>query len=233
MDLYLETEYEIPGESHNSSQYEFGCRGWNLWNCQDGRVVWLAECKLHWFVLWIAMTLVGCHLDLLTFPVQTEDTVNLNIWSAAELAITMVCAGIPVLRPLLRRGMAGTSQGTSQSSGYYKHGTGHDGVSQHSRIKLDNLNPSSGSNGNSNRGRGDIESNHGFPNAHPKLGIRGATTVTLISRDNHSDEEILGPEYRHSQPELPGSVQIRERIDVRVEEVAQGDIKTTKSAVDK
>lgn len=30
----------------------------------------------------------------------TFDTINLIIWSAAELAVTMVCIGIPVLRPL-------------------------------------------------------------------------------------------------------------------------------------
>ena len=235
MALYLEVEHEAPRESHNCSQYEFGSRGRNLWNRQDGRVVWAGERKLHWLVSFFASgdkSYLFLAVGLADFFDLLEDTVSLNIWSAAELAITMVCAGIPVLRPLLRRGMAGMSHGTSDSSGYCKHGTGHDGVSQNSRIKLDNLGNSS--NGTFIRDRGDIESNHGFPNAHPKLGIRGATTVTLISRDNHSDEEILGPEYRHSQPELPGSIQIRERIDVRVEEVGQEeDKKTPKSAVNK
>lgn len=32
---------------------------------------------------------------------KAEATVGLIVWSAAEMAITMVCTGIPVLRPLL------------------------------------------------------------------------------------------------------------------------------------
>ncbi|KAM7219069.1 hypothetical protein V8F06_005507 [Rhypophila decipiens] len=43
----------------------------------------------------------------------TEDTVNLIVWSAAELAITMVCAGIPVIRPL--------TPGASSSNDENKH----------------------------------------------------------------------------------------------------------------
>ncbi|KAK3323011.1 hypothetical protein B0H66DRAFT_602422 [Apodospora peruviana] len=145
----------------------------------------------------------------------TEDTVNLVIWSAAELAVTKVCAGVPVLRPLLRRGRTGVSQGSS--NGYYKHGTGNDGP-VHRSIKLSNL-----ANPNTQR-QSDIESNRGFPDAHPRLDIRDPTTVTDITRDNQSQEEILGPEYCLSY-EAAGAIQIQERVDVRVEETVIGPSK--------
>lgn len=33
---------------------------------------------------------------------STEDTVGLIVWSAAEIAVTMICIGIPVCRPLYK-----------------------------------------------------------------------------------------------------------------------------------
>jgi hypothetical protein len=121
----------------------------------------------------------------------------------------MICAGIPVLRPLYRRitGALSTSSKSASSTGYYKHDTGND--AQSVNINLQDISSKKG---------GGVTSggaNNHFPDAHPKLGIRGATTVTYIKGDNHSDEEILGWEYRRGQGE--GGIQVREHVDVRVE----------------
>lgn len=139
----------------------------------------------------------------------------LIIWSAVELAVTMICAAIPVLRPLYRRIRGDNSTDQSRSSnavskGYYKHNTGNDNTGS---IQLKNI-PCSDS---------DLENNRGFPDANPKLGIRGPTTVTYIRRDNNSDEEILGPEFRQSQSEAAaaGRIQVLEHVDVRVEKAGR------------
>lgn len=53
-----------------------------------------------------------------------EETVGLIVWSAAEIAVTMVCIGIPVCRPLYKRWLekfASNLSGTN--SGYKKHGS--------------------------------------------------------------------------------------------------------------
>ncbi|KAK3681766.1 hypothetical protein B0T22DRAFT_523080 [Podospora appendiculata] len=142
----------------------------------------------------------------------TEDTVNLIIWSAAELAVTMICAGIPLLRPLLR--LRGARTTNASSSGYYRHSLGNDGASPPS-FKMQVISTRSQS-------QSDVENSRGFPEAHPKLGIRGPMTKTYIARDNNSDEEILGPEYRQSLQECPpaaGEIQVRKDVDdVRVEQ---------------
>ncbi|GAB1215676.1 hypothetical protein ATERTT37_004868 [Aspergillus terreus] len=39
----------------------------------------------------------------------TEDTVNLVVWSAVELAVTLICVGIPTIRPLFRHLIKGSS----------------------------------------------------------------------------------------------------------------------------
>lgn len=47
----------------------------------------------------------------------TEDTVDLIVWSAAEIAVTMICIGIPVCRPLYKRLL---TQLTSSDGSKYK-----------------------------------------------------------------------------------------------------------------
>ncbi len=37
-----------------------------------------------------------------SFKLELEDTVGLIVWSAAEIAVTMICIGIPVCRPPLQ-----------------------------------------------------------------------------------------------------------------------------------
>ncbi|KAK3331622.1 hypothetical protein B0T19DRAFT_380110 [Cercophora scortea] len=156
----------------------------------------------------------------------TEDTVNLIIWSAAELAVTMICAGIPLLRPLLR--LRGARTTNASSSGYYRHSLGNDGANPTS-FKMQNISTRSQS-----QTQSDVENSHGFPEAHPKLGIRGTMTKTYIAREeNNSDEEILGPEYRQSLQECPpaaGEIQVRKDVDVRVEQAMKKDRKSGESS---
>ncbi|KAM7187538.1 hypothetical protein V8F33_011185 [Rhypophila sp. PSN 637] len=67
----------------------------------------------------------------------TEYTVNLIVWSAAELAITMVCAGIPVIRPLFRRNKAiSRTPGASSSNDESKHSFTRGCVSHKSHVEL-------------------------------------------------------------------------------------------------
>ncbi|KAK0368048.1 hypothetical protein CLIM01_14595 [Colletotrichum limetticola] len=47
----------------------------------------------------------------------TKDTVPLIIWSAVELAVTMICIGIPILRPLYQRALCGSGLSSHK---YYK-----------------------------------------------------------------------------------------------------------------
>ncbi|KAE8147818.1 hypothetical protein BDV25DRAFT_159523 [Aspergillus avenaceus] len=49
----------------------------------------------------------------------TEDTVPLIIWSAVELAVTLICVGIPTVRPLYRRIVHGSTAKESHE-GYKK-----------------------------------------------------------------------------------------------------------------
>ncbi|KPM40835.1 hypothetical protein AK830_g5711 [Neonectria ditissima] len=109
------------------------------------------------------------------------DTVPLIIWSAAEMAVTLMCVGIPILRPLYRRTVHGSN--LSSDRYYRKQAEGSDGQN----YNLGDMPPSGGANAG----------NRGFPNADPKLGIRGPGTITRIAGENPSDESILGPEYRN------------------------------------
>ncbi|KAJ5962989.1 hypothetical protein N7501_007930 [Penicillium viridicatum] len=50
----------------------------------------------------------------------TEDTVDLIIWSAVELAVTLICVGIPTVRPLYRTIFHGSRPESSEGR-YVKH----------------------------------------------------------------------------------------------------------------
>ncbi|KAK8084443.1 hypothetical protein PG997_005714, partial [Apiospora hydei] len=62
------------------------------------------------------------HSRCQSYPARTipvEDTVGLIVWSAAEIAVTMICIGIPVCRPLYKRFL---TQLTSSDRSKYKKG---------------------------------------------------------------------------------------------------------------
>lgn len=73
--------------------------------------------------------------NLLTPPHKPDDTVGLIVWSAAEIAVTMICIGIPICRPLYKQWLDRMlSYGSGIGSGGYQkqNGQGHSGE-DHSR----------------------------------------------------------------------------------------------------
>ncbi|KAK3340623.1 hypothetical protein B0H65DRAFT_510725 [Neurospora tetraspora] len=66
----------------------------------------------HRVAVWGAMTLMSL--------ASVETTVPLIVWSAAEMAITLICIGIPVLRPLYKRIYLRFRTQSAHSSGYLK-----------------------------------------------------------------------------------------------------------------
>lgn len=113
---------------------------------------------------------------ILTYD-RVVDTVPLIIWSAAEMAVTLICIGIPVLRPLWRRVIHNSNLSSER---YYRK---QEEVNNDQAYDMDNMPQSNG-----NR--------RGFNKSHPKLGNRGYGTITQIAGDNESDESILGRGYR-------------------------------------
>jgi hypothetical protein len=140
----------------------------------------------------------------ITLTRQPVDTVPLIIWSAAEMAVTLICIGIPILRPLWRRTIYGSK--LSSDRYYRKQDNGSDGRA-YNMDNMDNM-PQDKDAGKNNRG---------FPGAHTKLGIGGPSTITRIAGDNQSDESILGPEYRNRSASTPENGTICVKQDVQVE----------------
>ncbi|KAJ5112137.1 hypothetical protein N7532_000182 [Penicillium argentinense] len=95
----------------------------------------------------------------------TEDTVDLIIWSGVELAITLICVGIPTVRPLYRTIFHGSKPGNSSNSRYIKQ----EEFNHSSRFRMRNL----------------AKDNTLFSVTQE------GHTESYISRNNRSDEEIL------------------------------------------
>ncbi|KAJ5176408.1 uncharacterized protein N7482_002285 [Penicillium canariense] len=94
----------------------------------------------------------------------TEDTVDLIIWSAVELAVTLICVGIPTVRPLYRVLVHGSDLDSSEA-GYVKHNESN----ETSRFRMQNL----------------AKNNTAFTVKDD------GNTELYISRNNRSDEEVL------------------------------------------
>lgn len=100
-----------------------------------------------------------------------DDTVDLMVWSAAELCLTLLCIAIPVLRPLYQviRGRG------SSAAGYYPSSSRDQKSSQN--FPMNNV-----------RSKNKV---------YPGRDVMPTETSVHRSRgDNDSDESILGPEYR-------------------------------------
>ncbi|KAK7746386.1 hypothetical protein SLS53_002345 [Cytospora paraplurivora] len=133
----------------------------------------------------------------------TEATVSLIVWSAAELAITMVCTGIPVLRPLFSRWFLAL-RGPSNDM-YDRYGEGRDGpvFTMHTiggRVM-----------------KGSGRSARGFTDAPAGSGTQGPATKTQISTCNTygSAEEFLGSvDSRSAEADQGHAIQVREDLKV-------------------
>ncbi len=134
-----------------------------LWGYPNYRSRWAIELELHRQVI-TSLTkskLIPTNLSL----VHLEDTVSLIIWSAVELAVTLICVGIPTVRPLYRVIVHGSNLEDSES-GYVKHNN----PDQSSNIPMQDM----------------AKNNTTF--RHKDEG----TTALYISRNNNnSDEEVL------------------------------------------
>ncbi|KAH7312592.1 hypothetical protein B0I35DRAFT_59363 [Stachybotrys elegans] len=122
----------------------------------------------------------------LSSPDYLRDTVGLIVWSAAEIAVTMICISIPVCRPLYKKYIDKlTSTGGSK---------GHDNPPSHD-MPLRTF-------GGSTMHRLPEEASgpgYNIANSTHKLGSSSKTyaLARAAKEPNSSDEEILGPEYRH------------------------------------
>ncbi|KAH7121707.1 hypothetical protein EDB81DRAFT_861572 [Dactylonectria macrodidyma] len=125
-----------------------------------------------------------------------KDTVGLIVWSAAEIAVTMICIGIPVCRPLYKRYL---DKLTSRDTGKYREQN--DGGSYPLRTF-------GGSTLQAGPGQKEEDASDGgdsITKAERKLGFGGPFTKAYamggerVRGDNQSDEEILGPDFRRSQ----------------------------------
>ncbi|RGP77379.1 hypothetical protein FLONG3_4518 [Fusarium longipes] len=114
----------------------------------------------------------------------TLDTVPLIVWSSAEMTVTLVCIGIPILRPFWRRVILGSSLSAEQYSGNKKDGNNRE-IYQMDKIPEKN------------------DGGQGISETKPRFGIRGPSTITRIVGDNKSDESILGAEYRQPEESTP------------------------------
>lgn len=142
-----------------------------------------------------------------------EDSVGLILWSAVEMAVTLICIGIPVCRPAYRR-FYHYWYPNEQNSGYRKQKYPHDDSS----FALQTI---GGGTLEAHKGKVTSKSrelSHTSKDRDPEYGISddgesfsnvkvgGIRTQTRVGRggrtdvpDNASDEEILGKDYWRSQ----------------------------------
>ncbi|KAM5369394.1 hypothetical protein ACJZ2D_009008 [Fusarium nematophilum] len=119
-----------------------------------------------------------------------KDSAGLIVWSAAEMAVTMICIGIPVCRPLYknyidRLASGGTSTRYRDLSGGAKASAGV------------NLRTFGGNETSVNSGTHEVS----IGSSHRKV-VTGVMTPKGFPRDNESEEGILGqwqPQDRTSQ----------------------------------
>ncbi|KAJ0114056.1 hypothetical protein J7T55_007890 [Diaporthe amygdali] len=167
----------------------------------------------------------------LSSPNYTRDTVGLIIWSAAEIAVTMICIAVPVCRPLYNRFL---DKFTSQGTGSYQrqNGSGQSpGFALHT-FGGSTLKPRGGQGHrvSSKRRTSPGEADSELPSfGGHKMGYTStyATAMGVRQENNQSEEEILGPEARKGGLGLlsgPGSnaIRVTEEVDVTSSTYAEG-----------
>ncbi|KAK7697130.1 hypothetical protein SLS64_013874 [Diaporthe eres] len=188
------------------------------------------------FVFWLQCTppkylwdrtIPGGYCQVDSTPVSMllcKDTVGLIIWSAAEIAVTMICIAVPVCRPLYNRFLDKfTSRGTGGSYERQNGGSGQSpGFALHT-FGGSTLLPRGGA-GQRVAGKRLRKSPGGDRDEQPSLGEQkmGGTSTYAIAigtrqDENHSDEEIMGAEERGSERLVqPGANAIRVTEEIKV-----------------
>ncbi|KAK7959208.1 uncharacterized protein PG986_004062 [Apiospora aurea] len=111
---------------------------------------------------------------------------RLHFRDGAEIAVTMVCIVIPVIRPLYRT----ICESVSLSSSYQKHGAGRDLSWRGSSVQLQTIE------GSSVDGAEYLTPND-LLKRDMRLGLRTLSITRIVSK-KPSQEEILGNEYQNS-----------------------------------
>lgn len=147
----------------------------------------------------------------------SEDSVPLIVWSAAEMAVTLICIGIPVCRPVYRR-VYHHFYPHKQTSGYRKQDYDPENPSfaletigggrvNKSKVSSKEKELSSAASRNRDEEYGNSDDGESFSGV--RGGARGGVGHFSQARagavgaggspDNASDEEILGGEYWRNQ----------------------------------
>ncbi|RNJ58986.1 hypothetical protein D7B24_003807 [Verticillium nonalfalfae] len=139
----------------------------------------------------------------------TEDTVPLIVWSCAEQSVTMICIGIPLLRPLYRHVLKRDNLSTSSKAQYHKYSEGTDKESYKMR-------------GISKKERAE-GSTGGKEASNASLGLDSQTVTDIGALNNNSsNEHILGIDTIRNSSDAGSSGNrlnrgIRVKEDVQVE----------------
>ncbi|VUC25269.1 unnamed protein product [Clonostachys rosea] len=139
-----------------------------------------------------------------------KDVVSIIIWAAAEIAVTMVCIGIPICRPLYKDYLSRlSSRDTSKYKGLSgeRRGGGKGGATASGgSVPLRTI-------GGSVSARGDLK--------RADSGLAGGTTTTVSKAfyigEGGSDEEILDPAYmpgKYSPPNPERAIRVTEEYEV-------------------
>ncbi|KAH7136271.1 hypothetical protein EDB81DRAFT_902015 [Dactylonectria macrodidyma] len=132
---------------------------------------------------------------IMRIPLDAENSVGIIVWGAAEMAVTMVCIGIPICRPLYKRYLGTKS---SKDDSKYKGNSG-------AGYRLKSFEPSKSHHENrTHSGDPSITDEERGIVVGKSMGLKNPYTTTYaiggtFPGDNQSEEEILGPDFQASQ----------------------------------
>lgn len=138
---------------------------------------------------------------LTCFSLSLGDTVGLIVWSAAEIAVTMICISIGVCRPLYKTALQKIF--SSYSEGKYQQGSGPNLFAMRT-FGGSTMKPRPREYAECADSIGDGD-NASYNVIERKTGIKGPFTKTYATGggndppENSSDEEILGENFRRTQ----------------------------------
>ncbi|KAK8018824.1 hypothetical protein PG991_008014 [Apiospora marii] len=136
-----------------------------------------------------------------------KDTVGLIVWSAAEIAVTMICIGIPVCRPLYKRLLNQLT--SSDGSKYKKRDEECDAFAMHT-FGGSTLKPRDSSALDAAAGRNDVvKATVGGAFNRPYISSGGGSAA-----DNTSEESILGRSTAGKRPVSQQGIMVTEEYQV-------------------
>lgn len=123
---------------------------------------------------------------------MADDSVGLIVWSLAEIAVTMICIGVPVCRPLYRKIWVQHFGGSESRS--------NTGYLRHDAIGLNTIGggrmPGATTRSDDDKSMADLKLGMKGPSNKARAEYAGSGNEEGLSIGNGSDEDILGEEYR-------------------------------------